>query len=152
MSKKIFVTLFIFTVCTCVFLFIYAQPVSVNSRLNGTAYANDEEIESDIRISFTGDIFNDLFKPDKFVGTVKITSESFPATVENVSFRFSKKGTTQYTLYSDNKEFGVLHVSKNFEKLYITITDKKLASEKMIILSAPATDIAQAKEIVRSLS
>lgn len=152
MSKKILVTLFIFTVCTCVFLFIYAQPVSVNTRLNGTAYTNDEEIESDIRISFTGDIYNDLFKPDKFVGTVKITFKNFPATVENVSFRFSKKGTTQYTLYSDGKEFGVMHVSKNFENLYITITDAKLSNGELIYLSAPATDIAQAKEIVRSLS
>ena len=151
MSKKILATLFIFAVCTGVFLFINAQPISVNSRLQGTAYAGDQEIETNIRISFSGELHDDLFRGSKYVGDLTITSENYPVTFEDITFRFGKKGNARLPLVLDGKEFGTLIASKNFESVCIEITDEKYGDGETLYLAAPATNVGQAVEVVKKL-
>ena len=69
-----------------------------------------------------------------------------------ISLQFNKHGIAKCDLKQDGNTFGILTIDKKLEFMYIEITDTNFNDSKTPIVAAPATNISQAKEIIRKLN
>ena len=134
------------------FLVVNSRPVSMNLRFQGTAYEQDIELESGITITLEGNLHNKVLQKDKFTGYATITSANYPSDFDAISLQFNKHGIAKCDLKKNGNTFGILTIDKKFEFLSIEITDAKFNDCKTPIVAAPATNISQAKEIIKKLS
>lgn len=144
MKYRFFATGFVFMVCVVVFVFINARPVSMNLRFKGTAFLQDTQTGTDITITLEGNQHNKLFSKNSFTGYITVDYETFSDKTDAITLKFNKKGKARCKLTANNKELGTLTADKKFEHIVIELKDGT-------VIAAPATDISQAKEILKKL-
>lgn len=152
MKHKFFATGFVLAICIVVFLVVNSRPVSMNLRFQGTAYEQDTELESGITITLDGNLHNKVLQKDEFTGYATLISENYPSDFDAISLQFNKRGIAKCDLKKDGNKFGILTIDKKFEYMSIEITDAKFIDNSTPIVAAPATNISQAKEIIKKLS
>lgn len=145
MKHKFLVTGFVFIICVIVFVIVNAQPVSMNLRFHGTAYLHDMETESDITITLEGKRHDKLFQKNTFTGYLTVSSKQIPEELDAISLTFKKNGTADCLLTANETDIGTLTVDEEFENVVIELKDGT-------VIAAPATNLNQAKDVVKAVS
>ena len=132
--------------------YIYSKPVTIERTYSGIVYSIDSNVEEEVQLSLTGEVYRYLFANDRIVGKIKIDDRinaELDMKRSNDNFSEIKFSTDQLT--GNVTTMGDITISEDFKLVSLHLDEIDKIYNRKCYVSAPAKDAEEGNMVKKKL-